>query len=193
MGNLKRVVLKESDSNQLNMSSEVVEGQMNKFDNSYTSKKLNDLYNEFDSITFSDEKANTTIVKNNAIDVKASTSFKVKVYLTTAVMVTVILAFLAIYNVFVINELNVGIKMLQNNVAESEVVLNSLQSKMGNLSQEELEALIDQTFNGEYGEVGLNQVYEIENLAVTNNAELEDTTNWFDEFCSFFSNTFVGG
>ena len=44
MGNLKRVVLKETETNQLNMSSEVVEKQINKFDNSYTSKKLNDLY-----------------------------------------------------------------------------------------------------------------------------------------------------
>lgn len=192
MGNLKRVVLKESETDQLNMSSEVVEKQINKFDNSYTSKKLNDLYNEFDSITFSDEIANATVVKNNAVDVKASTSFKVKVYLTTAVMITVILAFLAIYNVFVINDLNVGIKMLQNNVAESEVALQNLQAASSSLSEEELKQLINETFNGAYGDVGSNGVYEIENLVLTSNTTAQNTTNWFDSLCNFFSSAFGG-
>ena len=172
MGNLKRVVLKETETNQLNMSSEVVEKQINKFDNSYTSKKLNDLYNEFDSITFSDEVSNATVIKNNAVDVKASTSFKVKVYLTTAVMITVILAFLAIYNVFVINNLNVGIKMLQNNVAVSEVALQNLQAQTGNLTEEQLKELINETFNGAYGDVGSNGIYELENLVLTPNSSI---------------------
>lgn len=192
MGNLKRVVLKESETDQLNMSTEVVEKQINKFDNSYTSKKLNDLYNEFDSITFSDEIANSTVVKNNAVDVKASTSFKVKVYLTTAVLITVILAFLAIYNVFVINDLNVGIKMLQNNVAESEVALQNLQASSSGLTEEQLKELINQTFNGAYSEAGASGVYEIENLVLTPNTETQNTTNWFDSLCNFFSSVFGG-
>lgn len=192
MGNLKRVVLKETETNQLNMSSEVVEKQINKFDNSYTSKKLNDLYNEFDSITFSDEVSNATVIKNNAVDVKASTSFKVKVYLTTAVMITVILAFLAIYNVFVINNLNVGIKMLQNNVAVSEVALQNLQAQTGNLTEEQLKELINETFNGAYGDVGSNGIYELENLVLTPNSTTSNSTNWFDSLCSFFSGAFGG-
>ncbi len=192
MGNLKRVVLKETETNQLNMSSEVVEKQINKFDNSYTSKKLNDLYNEFDSITFSDEVSNATVIKNNAVDVKASTSFKVKVYLTTAVMITVILAFLAIYNVFVINNLNVGIKMLQNNVAVSEVALQNLQAQTGNLTEEQLKELINETFNGAYGDVGSNGIYELENLVLTPNSTASNSTNWFDSLCSFFSGAFGG-
>ncbi len=192
MGNLKRVVLKETETNQLNMSSEVVEKQINKFDNSYTSKKLNDLYNEFDSITFSDEVSNATVIKNNAVDVKASTSFKVKVYLSTAVMITVILAFLAIYNVFVINNLNVGIKMLQNNVAVSEVALQNLQAQTGNLTEEQLKELINETFNGAYGDVGSNGIYELENLVLTPNSTASNSTNWFDSLCSFFSGAFGG-
>ena len=192
MGNLKRVVLKETETNQLNMSSEVVEKQINKFDNSYTSKKLNDLYNEFDSITFSDEVSNATVIKNNAVDVKASTSFKVKVYLTTAVMITVILVFLAIYNVFVINNLNVGIKMLQNNVAVSEVALQNLQAQTGNLTEEQLKELINETFNGAYGDVGSNGIYELENLVLTPNSTASNSTNWFDSLCSFFSGAFGG-
>ena len=192
MGNLKRVVLKETETNQLNMSSEVVEKQINKFDNSYTSKKLNDLYNEFDSITFSDEVSNATVIKNNAVDVKASTSFKVKVYLTTAVMITVILAFLAIYNVFVMNNLNVGIKMLQNNVAVSEVALQNLQAQTGNLTEEQLKELINETFNGAYGDVGSNGIYELENLVLTPNSTASNSTNWFDSLCSFFSGAFGG-
>ena len=192
MGNLKRVVLKETETNQLNMSSEVVEKQINKFDNSYTSKKLNDLYNEFDSITFSDEVSNATVIKNNAVDVKASTSFKVKVYLTTAVMITVTLAFLAIYNVFVINNLNVGIKMLQNNVAVSEVALQNLQAQTGNLTEEQLKELINETFNGAYGDVGSNGIYELENLVLTPNSTASNSTNWFDSLCSFFSGAFGG-
>ncbi len=192
MGNLKRVVLKETETNQLNMSSEVVEKQINKFDNSYTSKKLNDLYNEFDSITFSDEVSNATVIKNNAVDVKASTSFKVKVYLSSAVMITVILAFLAIYNVFVINNLNVGIKMLQNNVAVSEVALQNLQAQTGNLTEEQLKELINETFNGAYGDVGSNGIYELENLVLTPNSTASNSTNWFDSLCSFFSGAFGG-
>lgn len=190
MANLKRVVLKETENNKLNMSSEAVDKQMEKFDTTYTSKKLNDLYNEFDSITFSDEISNSTVVQNNAVDVKASTSFKTKVYVTTVIAVTVLLAFLAIYNIFVINDLNVGIKMLQTNVAESEVSLQALQAQTSSLSEEELKTLINETFNGEY--VSNNGVYEIPNLTVTSAVQTETQTNWFDSLCSFLSNAFGG-
>ena len=192
MANLKRVVLKETESEKLNMSSESINNQMNRFDNTYTSKKLNDLYNEFDSITFSDEIENATVVKNDAVDVKASTSFKVNVYLTTAITVVALFAFLAIYNIFVINNLNAGIKMLENNVAESEVVLQNLAGQTSGLTEAELIALIEETYGGEFGEVAQSSIYEIPNITVTSSATTQSSSNWFDSLCSFLCSIFGG-
>ncbi len=192
MANLKRVILKETETDRVDMSEAAVEQQLSKFDTSYTSKKLNDLYNEFDSITFNDEQKETTIVKNNAVDVQVNPSFKVKVYLTTAIIITCLLAFLAIYNIFVINDLNVGIKMLQENVAQSEVTLNSLQAQVSGMSEEELKALITETFGGEYASMAANGYYEIPNLTVQTTSQVQADTNWFDGLCSFVSNVFGG-
>ena len=69
MASYKRVVLKETETDaKSGYATNDVQQQLNKFDTSYTSKKLNDLYNEFDSITFNSDVASSTIVKENAVE-----------------------------------------------------------------------------------------------------------------------------
>lgn len=98
MRNYKRVVLKETEKDlATTQTGSDVQKQLSKFDTNYTSKKLNDLYNEFDSITFNNDLGSATIVKENAsVATKSEVSFKVAVYLTTAIVVKMLLAVLAI-------------------------------------------------------------------------------------------------
>ena len=51
----------------------------------------------------------------------AQVSFKTAVYVTTAVIVTLLLAFLAIYNIFVINGLNSNIQLLQEDMWQRKI------------------------------------------------------------------------
>jgi len=57
---------------------------------------------------------------------------------------------------------------------------------------EQLKELINETFNGAYGDVGSNGIYELENLVLTPNSTASNSTNWFDSLCSFFSGAFGG-
>lgn len=193
MGNYKRVVLNETDSVSDSYASNDVQQQLGKFDNSYTSKKLNDLYNEFDSITFNDDLNSATIVKNNVVESqKVSDKFKVTVYLTTAIIVTLMLAFLAIYNIFVINNLNSNIQLLQEEVAVSQTELNTIYSNSANYTEEELKQLIQTSLEGNYGNIALNGAASVEMLETNNvnNYSSYESTNWFDKFCTFLSKVF---
>ena len=107
MAGLKKIMLTETESKVDNDSSSVMK-QLEKFDNTYTnsatetSKKLENLYNEFDSITFNNSNTISANVEETKTAVMAKTSLKVKVYLACAIITTIMLMFLAIYNIFVI-------------------------------------------------------------------------------------------
>lgn len=192
MGAYKRVVLTEKANSVPTMSSDV-QKQMNKFDNTYTSKKLNELYNEFDSITFGSDVVNSTILQENAVDVqKPYATFKTTVYLTTAIIVTLLLAFLAIYNIFVINNLNSNIQLLQEDVAAAQTQFDSVKLQNTQLTEQELEQLINSTLQGNYGDISTNGVINVELLQTTPEIEPEIATNWFDQVCTFFSSVFGG-
>ena len=136
MAAYKRVVLTEK-ANSVPTSNDDVQNQMNKFDNTYTSTKLNDLYKEFDSITFGTDVVNSTIVKENVVaETKPYATLKTTVYLTAAVIVTILLAFLAIYNIFVINNLNSNIQLLQGDVAEAQSQLETVRLENLQLTQQ---------------------------------------------------------
>lgn len=193
MGNYKRVVLKETEKNvpNVNVGSDV-QKQLNKFDTSYTSKKLNDLYNEFDSITYN-SVSGATIVKNNATEeTKIKDSFKVMVYLTTAIIVTLLLSFLAIYNIFVINNLNSGIQLLQEDVAVAENEFNTLNNNLNKLTEAELKQLIKNSLNGNYDDISSNGFINVGVLETTTVNNYSTDTNWFDKLCTFLSNLFGG-
>lgn len=192
MAQYKRVVLTEK-ANSVPSVNTGVQDQMNKFDTTYTSKKLNDLYNEFDSITFGTDVVNSTIVKENAVELaKPYDKFKTTVYLTAAVIVTLLLAFLAIYNIFVINNLNSNIQLLQEDVTAAQAQYETVKLENIKLTEQEMEQLIQDTLQGNYGNIASNGVINVELLTVTPQPEPEITTNWFDQVCSFFSSVFGG-
>lgn len=194
MASYKRVVLTECDTTTENTVDNYqqndVQTQMNKFDNTYTSKKLNELYNQFDSITFNDVNSATIVKENVAVGAVSQVNFKTVVYLTTAVIVTLLLAFLAIYNIFVINNLNSNIQLLQEDVAVAEAQFNSLSNN--ELTEEQLKQLIQSSLQGNYGDIATNGFINVSTLETTNAETFELETNWFDEFCTFLSNIFGG-
>ena len=192
MAAYKRVVLTEK-ANSVPTSNDDVQNQMNKFDNTYTSTKLNDLYKEFDSITFGTDAVNSTIVKENVVaETKPYATLKTTVYLTAAVIVTILLAFLAIYNIFVINNLNSNIQLLQGDVAEAQSQLETVRLENLQLTQQEMEQLIQGTLSGNYGDIATNGAIAVELLKVTPQVEPEVETNWFDQVCTFVSSIFGG-
>src|SRR5699024_7555251 len=109
-------------------------------------------------------------------------SFKVAVYLTTAILVTMLLAVLAIYNIFVINNLNSNIQLLQEDVAVAQTELDNVYSNLSKLTEEELKALIKGSLDGNYGDISDNGFIDIGMLETTNIPNYDTSTNWFDKF-----------
>ena len=193
MASYKRIVLTEHDSAPTATINSDVKKQLNRFDTTYTSKKLNELYNEFDAMAVNNETVNSTIVKTNAVDtVDVYAKAKVIIYLTTTIIVTALLAFLAIYNIFVINGLNSNINLLQEDVETAQLQYDNLRKNYGDLSEAELRALINEAFNGEYGDIESNGSNSVGMLDTNNGSAEQVSTNWFDQLCTFLSNLFGG-
>lgn len=193
MASYKRIVLTEHDSAPTATINSDVKKQLNRFDTTYTSKKLNELYNEFDAMAVNNETVNSTIVKTNAVDtVDVYAKAKVIIYLTTTIIVTALLAFLAIYNIFVINGLNSNINLLQEDVETAQQQYDNLRKNFGDLSEAELRALINEAFNGEYGNIDSNGSNSVGMLDTNNGSAEQVSTNWFDQLCTFLSNLFGG-
>ena len=193
MASYKRIVLTEHDSAPDVAVKSDIKKQLNKFDTTYTSKKLNELYNEFDAMAINNEVVNNTIVKNNAVDVaKPYEKFKVIVYLTTAIIVTALMLFLSIYNIFVIKGLNGNIQLLQDDVEIAQAQYDALRRNYGDLTDQELQELINETFNNEYIKSDNKVSGRVNILDTKTVGEEKPTTNWFDQFCTFISNIFGG-
>ncbi len=193
MASYKRIVLTEHDSTPTATINSDVKKQLSRFDTTYTSKKLNELYNEFDAMAVNNETVNSTIVKTNAVDtVDVYAKAKVIIYLTTTIIVTALLAFLAIYNIFVINGLNSNINLLQEDVETAQLQYDNLRKNFGDLSEAELRALINEAFNGEYGDIESNGSNSVGMLDTNNGSAEQVSTNWFDQLCTFLNNLFGG-
>ena len=193
MAGYKRVVLTEQETTTQvdnNYQQTDVQKQMDKFESTYTSKKLNELYNQFDAITFNDVNTSTIVKENAVVATKSQADFKTVVYLTTAIIVTLLLAFLAIYNIFVINGLNSSIQLLQEEVTVAETQLNALNSN--ELTEEQLKTLIASSLSGNYQDITSNGFADVTMLETTSGTTYEIETNWFDELCGFLSSVFGG-
>lgn len=180
--NISREVVSEN----FNQES-VVEEQVNKFDTTYTAEKLQELYNEYDKITLDQEKISSlTQIKTNAVSNKVP--FRVALVMTTTVLVTLLLAFLCIYNIFVINGISTNINYLQEEVASCEydlVQAEGLYEKLTNTNN----------IQNELAEMGFESVSSSNVVAVSvpdkvEVIELQGETNWFDAFCNFVSRIF---
>ena len=84
------------------IESSAVEKQVEKFDTSFNAERLQQLYAEYDKITIDEERIDSlTQIKANAMS--KAMPFRLVLGVTTTAIVTILLAFLCIYNVFVIN------------------------------------------------------------------------------------------
>lgn len=166
----------------------VVEEQVNKFDTTYTADKLQELYNEYDKITLDQEKINSlSQVKTNVVT--SQVPFRVVLLMSTTILVTLLLAFLCIYNIFVINGISSDINYLQEEVAVCEYDLVQ--------SEGIYEKLTDtNNIQSELKNMGFGDVASSNNVVAVSVAdkveviELEGQTNWFDAVCDFISRIF---
>lgn len=165
----------------------VIDKQVNKFDTSYSAEKLQQLYNEYDRITIDEERLKAlTQVKANAVGKKVP--FRVTLALTTTVVVTLLLAFLCIYNIFVINNMGNGINYLHEEAISYEERLVKSEGLYEQLTdtnniQNELKAM-------GYEDIASSNIVAIEVPDRIEVIELEGETNWFDSFCNFISQIF---
>ncbi len=165
----------------------VVEKQVEKFDNSFNADKLQELYAEYDKITIDEEKVkNLTQIKANAM--VTYIPFRMALGITTTAIVTILLAILCVYNVFVINGFDNSIRYLQEEVISYE---QSLAQSEGVYRQ-----LTDSTnIKNELTQMGYSDVASSNVVAVsvgekTEVIELQGETNWFDAVCNYISQLF---
>ena len=164
-----------------------VDKQVEKFDTSYNADKLQELYNEYDRITIGEEKLKSlTQVKTNAVSKQVP--FRVALVMSTTLIVTLLLAFLCVYNIFVINNIGSSINYLQEEVVSCEESL---------VRSEGLYDSLTDTYNiqNELTEMGYEDITSsnIRAVSVPESAEvieLQGQTNWFDAFCNFLSRIF---
>ena len=181
MARLKKIML-QNDNMTETMDDDfdsAVDTQVGKFSNDYTADKLNELYNEFDSITL-DNSAIDTITKRNAEVV--SFSARAKLYLTTGIIVVSLLLFLMIYNFFVISNAQNSIDILQDDLTYQEYQVADKARQVDNLTDDAV--LKQQLTDMGYAEVSSDNIVVI-NSSINNYAPLEVESNWFDKFCEF--------
>lgn len=156
------------------------------FSTDYTADKLNELYNEFDSITL-DNSSIDSLTKRNVETAKLSA--RAKLYITTGFVITAMLLFLMIYNFFVISKMQNSIDILQDDLTYQEYQVSEKARKVSELTDD---AILKQKLTDMgYAEVSSNDVVVI-NSGVSNYVALEGETNWFDALCEFVASVFGG-
>ena len=176
----------ESVSEEMEMSN-AVEQQVEKFDTSFSTDKLQALYQEYDKITIDEEKIKSlTQIKTNAVSTRVP--FRVALAMGTTLAVTILLAFLCIYNIFVINGMGASINCLQEEVISYEQTLVQAEGLYNDLTNPEM-------IKQELTEVGYSDIASSNIVAISVGesaevVELQGETNWFDSLCNFVSRVF---
>jgi hypothetical protein len=166
--------------------SSTIDEQVEKFDNSY-SVKLQELYDEYGKITIDEDKIKeVTQIKTNAVN--TSVPFRVALVMSVGMIVTLLLAFLCIYNISVINNAGANIEYLQEEVNAYESELVDAQKLYNNLTSED--AIIDELVNMGFGAESSSNIVAIEVADKSPVVELEASTNWFDGVCNFIAQIF---
>lgn len=184
MAAFKKVMLTESEVAEDEPS--VVEKQTNSFDADYTDKKLNDLYKEFDSITLDE----TDLSEGTLSEVKSKShvSPQVVVRVCAGVLIAALLVFLAIYNIFVINDLKNDINNINGDITKSEVQLDSAKQTYSELTD-------TTNIESELTSAGYSSIDDMTKVHITlpeyNEAQnAQASTNWWDSFCNFIAGIF---
>lgn len=197
MGAFRKLVINESNNsvttnvdNDLNYNT--MQSQIEKFDTSYSNEKVRDLLEEFDSITINETDLEKDIVVKNDVVEKTAISVKAKIYLTSAVLVSALLLFLAIYNIFVINNLNSGIKILEGNINNTYAIFESVEGQYQALTSTPTEAEIQALKEQGFVEISSDNIKYLELGAKSTVESVNAPSNWFDAFCNFVSGLFGG-
>ena len=168
-------------------STAVIEEQVDKFDSSYTQARLKDLYEQYDKITNDEERLKSvTQVKVNAV--KNVIPFRTILVMSTSVLVTLLLAFLCIYNISVINGMSSNIQLLQEEVIQYEYELANSQTIYEDLTS--VENIQTELTDMGYSDIASSNIVAISVPEKTEVVELQAETNWFDAFCNFLSQIF---
>lgn len=155
--------------------------------NQKTNQKLNDLYKEFDAITFGTSVANEfEYATENSVAKTAS--FKSKLYVTSAILVMLMLAFLAVYNAVMISNLNAGISGMQSQVVVQEENYKQVYDYYSQLRNNA--NISDRVVQDGFEALSDEAVMQLSLTEVVQTTELETTSNWFSEFCDFLQTTF---
>jgi len=188
-----KVTFSESDNSAVETIQEdvvmtsAVEKQVEKFDTSFNSDKLQELYAEYNKITIDEDKIRSiTQIKANAVSQKVP--FRTALVVSTTVIVTLLLAFLCIYNLFVINNMGSSIGYLQEEVIACEEALVQSEGLYHELTdpsniKKELELM-------GYSEIASSNIVVVSVPEKAEVIELQGETNWFDAICNFLSRIF---
>ncbi len=138
MAQMGRIVLTEKPTKIIStvddaVESDVVASQSKKFSTNYKSNKIEELYNEFDSVTLSKDQIEGSNAR--AIGMKKR-QFKSRLILATSMIVAIMFAFLAIFNIFVIKDSSKGIESLQRDYATIENERQSVQANYDSTSDQ---------------------------------------------------------
>lgn len=187
MADYKRIMMNNNSFTETIDESEnmAVETQVEKFSTDYTADKLNELYNEFDSITLDNSSIDTLTRRNAQAMVKVSA--RAKLYLTVGCVITALLLFLMIYNFFVISNINNSINILQDDLTYQEYQVADKARQVNSLTDEEV--LRQQLDGMGYSEISSENVVALNS---TGYAALQGESNWFDKFCEFIGDIFGG-
>lgn len=188
MAKMKKLMLnRDSYTETMDDEIDTVDTQVDKFSTDYTADKLNELYNEFDSITL-DNSSIDTLTKRNAV-ATTKMSARAKLYLTSGIVIASLLLFLVIYNFFVISNMSSSIDILQDDLTYQEYQVTDKARQVNGLTDDAV--LRSQLEGMGYAEVASESVITI-NSSVNEYAPLEGESNWFDKFCEFIGSIFGG-
>lgn len=187
MAGFKRVVLTEREDSLTQKVDNIEAVSEPVFDNSYTSTKLNDLYKEFDSITLDE---NTLELAKEESVAKVHMSTRQKIYLSAGIVIAILMLFMAIYNIFVINNLNSDIDILQKDIAKQEYEIATKTRNLDNLTSasQVTEDLVELGYSAE----AMNNAIYVDVPESVDYDEVEIKGNWWDSFCDFVSSIFGG-
>ncbi|MBE5757630.1 MAG: hypothetical protein E7345_01690 [Clostridiales bacterium] len=179
--NIAKETTSENFSNQ-----SVIEEQVEKFDNNY-SVKLQELYNEYDKVALNEDRLKeVTQIKVNAVSKKVP--FKLALVMTTSIIITLLLAFLCIYNITVINGMASDISYTREEVTRYEYDLSQAQALYGDLTS--TEGIKSELAEKGYESVTSSNIVAIDVADSVEVTDLQADTNWFDAVCNFVSQIF---
>ena len=185
MADYKKIMLNSNSMTETidDTYSSAVNSQVDRFSTDYTADKLNELYNEFDSITL-DNSAIDTITKRNA-KVVEKVSARTKLYLTAGIVIAALLMFLMIYNFFVISNAQDSISILQDDITYQTYQVADRERQLNNATHD-----LDKVLEAD----GYKEVSSVTTISANVNdyQPLKGETNWFDKFCDFISSIFGG-